>query len=56
MFEMALRYWGKGLWQNCNHHWTVYIKLEFQHLAGGGLYKLTLSNGPQVMGNSFMSN
>ena len=34
MFEMALRYWGKGSWQICNHHLIVHIKSEFQHLAG----------------------
>ena len=38
MFEIPLRYWRKGSWQICNHHWTVHIKSEFQHLAGGGLY------------------
>ena len=27
---MALRWWEKGLWQICMHHWTVHSKVEFQ--------------------------
>ena len=40
---MALMSWGKGLWQNCMHNWTVHEKVDFpkfppdtQH--GGGIF------------------
>ena len=26
---MALRWWEKGLWQICMHHWTVHGKVDF---------------------------
>ena len=26
---MVLSWWGKGLFQICMHHWTVYAKVEF---------------------------
>ena len=29
-FQMALSWWEQGLWQICNHHWTVHAKVEFQ--------------------------
>ena len=30
MFQMALSWWEKGLWQICMHHWTVHTKVESQ--------------------------
>ena len=37
---MALRWWEKGLWQICMHHWTVHGKVDFlkfpPHVSAGG--------------------
>ena len=37
MFSNSSQLMEKKFMANCNHHWTVHIKSEFQHLAGGGL-------------------
>ena len=42
---MALRWWEKGLWQICMHHWTVHGKVDFPKfppdVSFGGIHSTT---------------
>ena len=52
---MALRWWGKSLWQICMHHWTVHAKVEFQKcpwdVSLAGVHSTTLD--PELRNERF---